>query len=214
MKIPASDLDLDYRIEHAWKDFLEPVLREEGFKGSGRNFRCSEHEFVKCVSFQSAQHGGRFAINLGVQPTMIPDVTGNDVNVSKICEIDCEFRRRLTDGATDQWWSYTQLNSSKIQAAQDAATSLVKFGLPSFARMVGSQSQLLAINPITFAAGAFDFSGFISTKVRMARALALIRLAHGDKGASRAFAALALAEISGSSGSGLRAELMELARAD
>ena len=67
MRIPFSDIDPDYRIEDAWKEFINPVLRDADFKGSGRNFRRIAGEFVQCVNLQGASYGGSFAINIGIQ---------------------------------------------------------------------------------------------------------------------------------------------------
>jgi Domain of unknown function (DUF4304) len=209
VKVPASEIDPDYRIEDAWREHLAPTFRAAGFKGSGRHFRRIVNQFAECVSLQGSRHGGSFAINLGIQPLQIPDVMGNDVDPRKIDEISCEFRRRLSETTCDQWWSFTQLKSSKIIAAQDAATMFERFGLTYFSKMTGDDSPLMAINPISFEAGVFDFQGFRSTKVRMAHSLSLLRLASGDMRSSQDFAKIALNAMG--SAVGLRSELMALA---
>jgi hypothetical protein len=148
-------------------------------------------------------------VNLGIHPIALPDVIDRDVDPRKICEMDCEFRRRLSDGASDQWWTYTQLKSSKAIAAQQARLVLEQHGLPAFELMGCAVSPLNLIDPVSFDAGIFDFRGFMSTKVRMARALSLMRREAGDLTASAAFARIALANLGGASG--LRWELEKLA---
>jgi Domain of unknown function (DUF4304) len=209
VKATASDVDPDYRIEHAWRDYLAPVLRSAGFKGSGRHFRRIVNQFAECVSLQGSQYGGKFAINLGIQPLSIPDVMGNDVDPRKINEISCEFRRRLSETGCDQWWSYTQLKSSKIVAAQNAAAIFERSGLKYFAEMTCDNSPLLAVDPISFESRFLNFSGFGATEVRMARSLSLLRLASGDARASQDFARIALKKMG--SGVGLQQELNKLA---
>jgi len=209
MKVLISDIAPAYRIENAWREHLVPTLRLKGFKGSGRQFRRIVNQFAECVSLQGSHHGGSFAINLGLQPLSIPDVMGNVVDPRKIDEVSCEFRRRLSKNTSDQWWSYTQLRSSKITAVQNSAEIFEQFGLMYFSEMTGENSPLLCVDPISFDSGLFDFRGFNSTKVRMARSLSLLRFASGDTQASRDFARVALKAIG--AGVGLRVELTALA---
>jgi hypothetical protein len=209
MKVEATDVDPSYHIENAWRDHLVPLLRSAGFKGSGRQFRRIVNQFAECVSLQGSRSGDRFAVNLGVQPLAIPDVLGKPVDPRKIDEISCEFRRRLSEGNADHWWPYTQLVSSKVAAAQSSAAMFERFGLAYFHDMTSENSPLLRIDPISFDAGIFDFRGFNATKVRMSRALSLLRLASGDISASRAFARVALNAMG--AGKGLKSELEALA---
>lgn len=131
------------------------------------------------------------------------------VDPKKVCEIACEFRRRLADGTSDQWWSYTQLKSSKIAAVLEASGVMVEHGLPSLEYLGSADSPLSRIDPHSFGADIFDFRGFTSTKARMARALSLMRRDSGDLAASKAFARIALANLG--KGVGLKSELEDLA---
>jgi hypothetical protein len=199
-----------YRIEDAWRTHFEPVLRAEGFKGSGRHFRRIADSLAQCVSLQGNRYGGSFAINLGIQPLAILGVMGRrPVNPGKIQEVDCEWRRRLSEGASDQWWDYDLSAASKDRAAAAAAEVFRAHGLAVFAAMSGPSSPLFVVDPHSFEHGLYSFSGFQSTKVRMAFALSQLRKASGDIRASRDFAKIALANL-GSAG-GLRKELSELA---
>ena len=211
MRIPFSDIDPDYRIEDAWKEFINPVLRDADFKGSGRNFRRIAGEFVQCVNLQGASYGGSFAINIGIQPLAMLGDPDERVTKNSIKEIDCEFRRRATDGPFDQWWKYTQLVSSKKRAAQNAASVLKGFGLPVLDRMCSPESPLLTIDPVSFAAGIFDFQGFGLSKIRVALTLARMRKAAGDLSACRGFAQYGLDQITVIGAIGLRSQLTELA---
>ena len=78
----------------------------------------------------------------------------------------------------------------------EAASVYAAFGRPIFERLAGPDSPLRNITPQQFEAGQFDFSGFMSTDVMMARTLALIRLAAGDSESAQAFARIGLARAS------------------
>lgn len=205
----ASEFGPDYRIEHAWRDHLTPVLHSAGFKGSGRHFRRIGKQFAECVSLQGSQSGGRFRVNLGIQPLSIPDVMGNAVDPRKIKEILCEFRGWPSEEYCDRWWSHSQTKPSMVAAAQNAGIAFERDSLNKFAEMSAADSPLLIIDPVSFNSGLFDFRGFGATEIRMARALSLLRLASGEILASKEFAHIALKNLR--IGSALRPELTRLA---
>jgi hypothetical protein len=114
----------DYTIENAWRDHFAPVARELGFKGAGRHFRRVIGCYVHTLNLQGSQYGGKFAVNLGLQPLDAPDVLGRDVNPKTVKEIECLFRNRLTIDGCDTWWSYAENAETKIEAVKSAASLL------------------------------------------------------------------------------------------
>lgn len=107
-------------IEDSWRDVLAPVIRAEGFKGSGRHFGKFVSDFVLVVNLQGSRWGDRFAINLGVQPlALLPDPQMESAH--KIKEIDCLMRDRLSPNDLDKWWDYADDAASMNSAARDAA---------------------------------------------------------------------------------------------
>jgi hypothetical protein len=120
-ELAAPEILSDYTIENAWRDNFAPVVREMGFKGSGRHFRRLDGEFVQTVNLQGSQYGGKFAVNLGLQPVNIPDVVGREIDPKAIKEIDCVFRNRLTYDGHDTWWSYGEDPKSKQESAVSSA---------------------------------------------------------------------------------------------
>lgn len=78
---------------------------------SGRTYRRTRNGQIHVVNIQGSRYGGKFAINLAIQPVTIPDVLGNDPDSKKITESKCEFRKRLSESGEDQWWSYDDLAS-------------------------------------------------------------------------------------------------------
>jgi hypothetical protein len=114
----------EYSIENAWRDYFAPVARELGFKGSGRHFRRIEGQYVQTVNLQGSQYGGKFAVNLGLQPLGVPAVLGRDFDPKSVKEIECLFRNRLTYDGCDTWWSYNADAQSRVEAAKSAGCLL------------------------------------------------------------------------------------------
>ena len=202
MNIPAP------RLEASIRKYLAPVLRVDGFVGSGRSFRRHNEDFIQVVNVQGSRSGGRFAINLGIHPICIPDALGNSPEPLKITESSCEFRRRLSESGADQWWRHDGTTASMDEAIRQAAAIYQKVGRQLFSMVVAKDSPLLTSTPAQFTTGSFF--GFSTTKVRMARAFALMRRASGDLESSRGFALIALANLG--QATALRKDLEELAR--
>ncbi|MBR0811922.1 DUF4304 domain-containing protein [Bradyrhizobium diazoefficiens] len=199
------------RLEASIKDHLSPVLKGDGFLGSGRTFRRISEDLIHVVAVQGSRYGSKFAVNLGIQPRCIPDVVGNSPDATKIREELCEFRRRLSEATSDQWWEHEGSKESMDAAVQAAASAYKTIGRRLFSELSGPESPLYKVTPGQFEAGQYSFSGFGSTKVRMARSLALMRQSIGDLVDANAFARIALASLGNASA--LRAEMEELCRA-
>jgi hypothetical protein len=184
------------RLESSIKDHLSPVLKSDGFVGSGRTFRRVSGDLIQVVQVQGSRSGGKFAINLSIQPQSIPDVLGNTPDASKIREELCEFRRRLSGtGRADQWWDHTASKQSMDAAVRAAAAVYASVGRRLFLEQTGPEAPLHKVTPAQFDSGQYSFSGFSSTKVRMARSLALMRQSVGNLVDASAFAGIALANI-------------------
>jgi len=127
-------------LESAIKEYLSPILRVDGFAGSGRNFRRVVIECVHAINIQWSKWGGQFAINLGIQPLSIPDVMGATPDPKKITETLCEFRRRLSETGEDQWWTYDDSIESMEAAVRSAAAVYTSVGRRLFAEFSGPSS--------------------------------------------------------------------------
>jgi len=199
------------RLEASIKDHLSPVLKSDGFFGSGRTFRRISGDLIHVVQVQGSRYGGQFAVNLGIQPRCIPDVAGNSPDESRIREELCEFRRRLSEARRDQWWEHEGSKESMDAAVRAAASVYLAVGRRLFSELSGLESSLHKVTPEQFEAGQYDFAGFGSTKVRMARSLALMRQSIGNPADANAFARIALASLGNASA--LRSDLEKLRRA-
>ena len=199
------------RLESSIKDHLSPVLKSDGFLGSGRTFRRVSEDLIHVVQVQGSRFGGKFAVNLGIQPRSIPDVVGNLPDPTKIREELCEFRRRLSEAKSDQWWEHEGSKESMDAAVRAAVSVYVTIGRRLFSDVSGPESPLYKVTPTQFEADQYSFSGFGSTKVRMARSLALMRQSIGNLVDANAFARIALASLGNASA--LRAEMEALCKA-
>jgi hypothetical protein len=167
-----------FSIEKAWQENLAPIIRNQKFKGSGRNFRQIVDEFALAVNLQGSRYGGKFAINLGVQPLAIPNVLGALPDPKTIKEIECAFRDRLTEDGCDTWWSYDQIADSMRSAAHDAANLFQSKAMDHFHERIRFLSE---VTPESI--GASVPMTYVS--------LALLREADGKLDEARAFAQLA-----------------------
>ena len=196
------------RLESSIKDHLSPVLKSDGFFGSGRTFRRISGDLIHVVQIQGSRYGGEFAVNLGIQPRCVPDAVGNSPDVTKIRVELCEFRRRLSETGSDRWWEHGGSKESMDAAVRAATSVYATIGRRLFSELSGPESPLHKVTPAQFEAGHYSFSGFGSTRVRTARSLALMRQSVGNLADASAFAQIALANLGGAHG--LRAELEAL----
>jgi len=171
------------------------MLRAEGFIGSGRTFRRITDDFIHVFNVQGSRYGGQFAINLAVQPLSIPNVLGEVPDVKKITQELCEFRRRLSESGSDQWWVHDNTKESMDAAVKLSAHVFKMVGRPLFAQFEGPESPLLTTSAESFINGQFNFAGFGSTQTRMALALARLRLVRNQPDEARAFARFGLENI-------------------
>ncbi|WP_374088039.1 DUF4304 domain-containing protein [Methylomicrobium lacus] len=196
------------RIESAIREHLAPVLRADGFAGSGRTFRRVAGQWIHVVNIQVWRYGGQFAVNLAVQPMAIPQVCGNTPDSKKITEELCEFRRRMSESQEreDRWWQHDSTDASMASAVQDATATYTQVGRHLLNDATAKDADLNTVTPSEFAKGNFNFLGFGSTECRMAFALARLRRAQGQLDDSRAFAAHAF-QSAGSSAILIKAEI-------
>lgn len=198
------------RLETSIRAYLQPHLKEDGFRGSGRTFRRLVHGLIQVVNVQGSRYGGQFAINLGVHPAAVPDTLGNMPDLKKITEPLCEFRKRLSESGEDQWWEHDSTQSSMDAAIIAAAKVYVREGRPVLAAVGGPQSPFSSISVEDLESGKVDVLGFHTTDVRMALVFARLRKAESRFAESKAFAAFGLARIGRVSA--LQAELENLSK--
>jgi hypothetical protein len=188
-----------------------PTLRRDGFSGTSQRYWRVVGGQCQLVEVQASRHGGKFAVNMGIQPMSVPLLSGEVPEPKRIRALDCLFRRRLAIQQGDQWWDYQPNQLSMDASARAASAVYEQVGSGQLEFMAQPSSPMNTLTPEAFAAGTFDFKGFSNTGVLMAWTLAHMRKATGKNAEAREFAQVALKEIGDKSGgSGLKAELREL----
>ncbi|MBK8726003.1 MAG: DUF4304 domain-containing protein [Holophagaceae bacterium] len=187
------------QLEKSIKTYLSPLLRSDGFSGSGREFRKTQGILVQVLQIQGSREGGKFTVNISIQPISIPDVLGKPVDPKKISFASCEFRARMTESGLDQWWAHDGSQASMDAAVQDVARVYIAVGRQMLIAISSPESPIFTLSPDQLTDGRSKFFGFGSTVVRMALALSRLRKAQGDLVSSRAFAEFGLANLGGAS---------------
>ncbi|CAN7300750.1 DUF4304 domain-containing protein [Acidovorax sp. LjRoot117] len=179
-------------LEDAIRVHFAPLLRQEGFKGAGRTFRRVVDDTVHVVNVQGFYYGGRFAVNLGVQPLGLPYTGGGTVDPKKVTHEKCEFRDRLAEGNSVGEWDHDGTSESMAAAVTNAAGVFQRSGVPFFSQFSGPTSLLLTLQPGADidALGRYSFG----SSIRIAYAMARLRKLQCRLDESAKFAQWALAQ--------------------
>ena len=188
-----------------------PALRRDGFAGTGQRYWRVVGDQCQLVEVQGSRYGGKFAVNLAIQPLCAPLLSGEFPDPKRIHHPECTFRKRLAIQRGDQWWGY-QPNQQSMDAAAHAACAVYEqVGKGQLEFMAQPNSPVNTLTPEAFAARSFNFQGFGWLSIDLARTLAYMRKAAGDSAGAHGFAQLALEEIGDKpTGSALKAELRAL----
>jgi hypothetical protein len=198
-------------VAKAIQSQFAPILRRDGFSGTAQRYWRVVGDQCQLVEVQGSIQGGKFAINLGIQPMSVPLRSGDMPEPKPLRVVECSFYRRLTILNADQWWDYDPNQASVDAAAKDACSVYEQVGKRQLEAMAEPSSPIYTVTPEAFAAGEFSFNGFHNTKVLVALTLAQMRKTAGNSADARAFARIGLEEIGDRvGGSGLKAELHEL----
>ncbi len=105
------------------RDFA-PLLRLDGFKGSGSTFRRIKGDTIHVINIQGSRYGGKCCVNLGVHYFFLPTVgRAFTVDPKKLMEYDCEFRSRLhEENEPERWWNY---GTNQVEA-EASITNLIE----------------------------------------------------------------------------------------
>jgi hypothetical protein len=200
-------------LARAIQNKFAPTLRRDGFSGTGQRYWRVIGGQCQLIEVQGSRYGGKFAVNIGIQPMSVALRSGEPPNPRRIREMSCVFRRRLAAHGSDQWWDYQPNQTSMDVAACAACGVYEQVGRRQLDFMAQADSPINSLTPEDFAAGEYDFMGFGNTRALTALTLAYIRRAAGHGGQARGFAQIALDQIGDRvTGSALKPELNNLLR--
>jgi|GEM_PF-301097 len=125
---------------------LYPVLRAEGFKGSGTTLRRLDGPVIHVFNVQGSSSGNQCYLNLGAHLSFLPGEGGSVVQAAKIEEPHCIFRERLVPPPGKQFgWAY----GSTIEQAEENIEFIVSewpsLGRPFFDRYKNFPESFVAL---------------------------------------------------------------------
>ena len=199
------------RFHELLKQDFFPVLRADGFKGSGSTFRRVQVDRIDVVNVQVSRYGGQCCVNVAVHFPFLPSAGGiSDSELKKLKEYECAFRNRLHETSeSDHWWTY----GTSASEAKASLTSLVDIyrrrGALFFAKFEPFPQVFEQITPAEMDAG--DLSNM--PPGNLTQVLAVITMARimnhlGRHEKCRGFAEVGLRHLGAATG--LRAELERL----
>jgi hypothetical protein len=179
----------------ALRNRLFPVLRAQGFRGSGTTLRRISEPVVHVVNVQGSSTGQRCYVNLGAHLSFLPGPGGGYVPDCKLLEYQCVFRRRVDPEPTYQFgWPY-------------APTSVViPLLVSSFEQQAGAffralsafPGTLLSVSPDDFLSPSREAAPFMSATPYV---FVLIHQRLGNTSKAKEFARVGLDTVSPSASS-------------
>ena len=169
-------MDGSERFYQLLKTEFAPLLRAEGFRGSGNTFRRMNGDRIDIVNVQGSQAGGKCCVNLAVHFAFLPSEGGSPVtDPKKLNEYDCTFRDRLFGGSeSDHWWAY---GASEAEAEVSVARLIDMYQRRAgsfFRRFEPFPAVFERITPAQIDAG--DFSKMPAERTRVGAALTMARI--------------------------------------
>jgi Domain of unknown function (DUF4304) len=191
------------------KNQFSPLLRADGFKGSGNTFRRMKGERIDIVNIQGSRYGGRCCVNVAAHFSFLPTAGGRVADLKKLKEYECTFRDRLHESQeSDHWWSYGEGDAE----AETSVASLIdmykrRAGL-FFGRFEPFPDVFERITPAEMDAGDYSRMPAAMTGVCAALTMARIMKHLGRLEKCREFAIVGLKNLGHAVG--LKAELERL----
>jgi hypothetical protein len=166
------------------RDF-SPLLRADGFKGSGNSFRPVKGERIDVIGVQGSRSGGECCVNLGAHFSFLPSEGGGRVtDPKKFREYDCTFRGRLHEATEgDHWWTYGTSDAEAEASLADLIDLYARRGGLFFTRFEPFPDVFERIMPADIVDGDLSKMPAAMTLPYAAMILARImnHLGHGEK---------------------------------
>lgn len=166
---------------------LYPLLREEGFRGSGATLRRLNAPLAHVFNVQGSASGQRCYLNLGAHLAFLSSDRQSDWRLDRVLEYQCAFRTRIDPPAgQDFGWSYGSSISEAEANVSAAVTAWKHQGKSFFAQF--------ATYPEDFARRVAEFS---PDEAHPAMCLTMARIAVqlGEPGRASAIAASGLDRV-------------------
>jgi hypothetical protein len=178
------------------RDFF-PLLRADGFKGSGTTFRRVHRDRIDILNVQGSRYGGKCCVNVATHFLFLHKEGGKEiVDLKKLKEYECRFRDRLCEATKeDLWWNYGD-NEGESQASVANLVDLYRRrGHLFFGKFEPFPDVFERITPEQIDAGNLTEMPFMGTVVRTALTMAQIMRHLGHQQKSREFAEVGLRHL-------------------
>jgi hypothetical protein len=114
---------------------LYPILRAEGFKGSGTTLRRINGQVIHVFHVQGSSSGTQCYLNLGVHLSFLPTAGGAVVPPEKIEEPHCVFRERMEPPPGPQFgWAYCGTVEEALTNVEFIVSEWLSLGRAFFGR--------------------------------------------------------------------------------
>lgn len=176
------------------KQVFVPVLKSDGFLGSGNTYRRVIGDVIHVVALQGSVSGGKCCVCLGIHLSFLPGF-GTASDPKRIAEVDCQFRTRLKPaGHSDAWWPYGTTEREARASAESICDLYLQIGAPYFGRFSSFPDDFTRVTPaMLMSQDELPFPGGC-TFGRLALALALIAQRVGRNEDARSFAEAGLSK--------------------
>ena len=125
---------------------LYPILRSEGFRGSGSTLRRIDIPVIHVFNVQGSTSGDRCYLNLGAHLTFLPSDGGVDVPTGRYHEYDCAFRSRISPRrASDFGWCYGTSATDADETIDAICDSWLSEGHAFFDRFASYPSSFVTL---------------------------------------------------------------------
>jgi len=176
-----------------FKRSFVPVLRIQGFRGSGVTFRRQLGLLTHVVNLQGSSGGEHCYLNLGAHLSFLAPVGGEPPDPAKLKEYECAFRTRVNPEINPSLgWSYGS-NAKEINA--NIATLCTEYsaqGSRFFQQFASYPESFSSVEPASLELSATPHALASGSPLIWAR----IALQIGNVAAARNFAKLGLAQAS------------------
>jgi hypothetical protein len=203
-------MDAYKRFHDLMKREFFPLLRADGFKGSGTTFRRVTGDRLDVINVQGSRYGGQCCMNLATHFLFLPSEGGGEVTDSKeFRESHCTFRDRLHEALeSDRWWTYGRTDAESEASVTSLVDLYLRRGGLFFGQFEPFPDVFERITPGNIDAGDTAVMPIIGTAVRAALIMARIMSHLGRRETCREFAEVGLRHLGRAVG--LKAELERL----
>ena len=185
------------RFHDLLKRDLAPLLRGDGFKGSGTTFRRINGEVIHVINIQGSKYGGQCCVNLGLHYSFLPTAGGDRVtDPKKLREYHCDFRDRVHEAhESDHWWPYGTTEAESEASIANLLDMYRRRGASFFKEFEPFPAVFEKITPAELDAG--DLSKFPIEMTQLHAAITIARIMEhlGQTAKCRRFAEVGLRHL-------------------